>query len=52
MVEDNGCLDDLSKIMWFVKESEENQSFQLKFDGFMEMLVDFLGNNKYNDFID
>ncbi|XP_002517222.2 U-box domain-containing protein 27 [Ricinus communis] len=40
------CFDDLRKIMCFGEESEENRSFLAKMDGFVEMLVDFLGDKK------
>lgn len=53
-------LDALSKIVCFAKESEEKCDFLAKLDGFVPMLLDFLGNvddhdddnNKSIDFIE
>ncbi|CAK7355034.1 unnamed protein product [Dovyalis caffra] len=45
-------IDHLSKFICFAKESEENCEFLAKFDGFVEMLVGFLGGDKDINFIE
>ncbi|OAY36054.1 U-box domain-containing protein 28 [Manihot esculenta] len=49
---DRCCFDSLSKILCFAEESVENREFLAKLDGFLPMLVDFLGDNKSVDFIE
>ncbi|KAF2284376.1 hypothetical protein GH714_021260 [Hevea brasiliensis] len=49
---DRCCFDALSKILCFAEESVENREFLAKMDGFVQMLVDFLGDNKSIDFIE
>ncbi|XP_050204573.1 U-box domain-containing protein 27-like [Mercurialis annua] len=49
---DRSFFKELEKIMCFAEESDENRSFLAKLDGFVEMLVDFMGDSKEIDFVE
>ncbi|XP_065876516.1 U-box domain-containing protein 28-like [Euphorbia lathyris] len=50
---DRCCFDALSKFICFAEESEENREFLAKLEGFVPMIVDFLGDNKKSiDFLE
>ncbi|KDP26130.1 hypothetical protein JCGZ_22231 [Jatropha curcas] len=49
---DRCCSDAFSKILCFAEESEENREFLAKLEGFVSMLVGFLGDMRNIDFIE